>query len=122
MAAYIYSYLIMIIIGFILSLNRQSHRLETRKLICISASIILLVIIGFRHPSMGVDLQYGKPGGYLGSFVAINNMSWSEVLTTKYQNYERGYIILNKLIGVISTKEQSLLIVSCILSIFQLYI
>ena len=40
MAAYIYSYLIIIIIGFILSLNRQSHRLETRKLICISASII----------------------------------------------------------------------------------
>lgn len=120
MAAYIYSYLIIIIIGFILSLNRQSHRLETRKLICISASIILLVIIGFRHPSMGVDLQYGKPGGYLGSFVAINNMSWSEVLTTKYQNYERGYIILNKLIGVISTKEQSLLIASCILSIFPI--
>lgn len=56
MAAYIYSYLIMIIIGFILSLNRQSHRLETRKLICISASIILLVIIGFRHPSM--ELTY----------------------------------------------------------------
>lgn len=120
MATYIYSYLIMIAIGSVLSLNHHSHKLAPRKIICISASIILFLIIGFRHPSMGVDLQYGRSEGYLGSFITIGKMSWLEVLSVKHQNYERGYIILNKLISLFSTNEQSLLIVSCILSIFPI--
>lgn len=75
-------------------------------------SIIWILILGLRHPSMGVDLRFGTTDGYLGGFIYIYHTGWLELLSYGFQNYEIGYIIFNKLLSYVSTNYQILLI-SC---------
>lgn len=72
--------------------------------------LVLFVIVGFRHPSMGVDLVYGGSYGYLGRFSYISELSWRSAWLQQVNNYERGYILFNKLLSLISTDQQCLLI------------
>ena len=54
-------------------------------------------MLALRHQSMGIDLRYTKYFGYLGRFDAIAETSWSDVFDVSIANYEKGYIIFNKL-------------------------
>ena len=85
--------------------------------------IALVLILGLRHPSMGVDNRFGYEYGYIGSFKIISSMSWSTVLSLEsYMNYERGYIIYCKLVGSIWNNVQFFIFVSAFLSLLPIYV
>jgi len=92
---------------------RSGGTLEKRKNRGVAyITALITLVVALRHPSMGADLRYGLPYGYLGSFQSIANLPWLHVLAVSWQNYERGYIIFNKLLGYIST-EYSCLLIGC---------
>ena len=67
----------------------------------------IIIMLGLRAQFMGGDLLKGLQPGYLPSFDEINELSLIQVLQTKsWYNYERGYIIFNKLIGIIYNNRQ----------------
>lgn len=75
-------------------------------------------LLGCRHPSMGHDLGYRTGAGYLTSFEQISRLSWKEVFGLRsFLNYEKGYIVYNKAIGLLSHDVQILLFVTALISI-----
>ena len=98
--------------------NDVKHR---NKTICITGFLLIFFLLALRHRTMGIDLGYSsKTGkqGYLQSFQIISHFSWEKVLNMKaFLNYEKGYIIFNKLLGCISNSQQFLLIVCAFINI-----
>lgn len=85
--------------------------------------LFIFLLFALRHPSMGNDLHYLSDNGYLGSFDILNSYSWKKILQIqKYMNYERGYIILNKVIGSVWKNKQFFIAVIAFLSLFPVYI
>ena len=83
--------------------------------------LLYTALVALRHPSMGIDLHYGESTGYLASFHQIAQFSFRELISLEnWQNYEWGYIILNKLLSYITTNDQILLIVCAVLSIIPI--
>lgn len=95
------------------SLNEKTYK---RRLIRgLFTPVVLLLAL--RHPRMGADLGYGSPFGYLGSFRTIAGIPFFDVIRIKsFLNYERGYIVFNKMISYISEDPQFLLICCAIVS------
>lgn len=92
---------------------RQVKVLAERKAMAYSlaAALALALLLGLRHPTMGVDLGYGRSVGYLASFAQLSAMTWKKVLGLEaFQNYEGGYILLNKLLGSLCPEAQFLLL------------
>lgn len=118
MAIY-YSLYILLILGAVFQKCLFKSKNNTRNY-CVFAFILIAGLLAFRHPSMGVDLQYGSRGGYLGMFEIIGESSWNKVLHSVFKNYERGYIIFCKLISYISRDEQCLIIACALVAIFPL--
>lgn len=88
-----------------------------KKVIAITYFVIFSFLLGCRHPSMGYDLGYGTSAGYLQSFKQISRLSWKEVLNLKsFLNYERGYIIYNKILSILSDNIQILLFGTALIS------
>ncbi len=84
--------------------------------------IFLLLIFALRHPSMGNDLHYQDSFGYLGSFDRLNGLSWTEIFKLNhFMNYEKGYIVLNKVIGAIWNNRQFFIAVMAFLSLYPIY-
>jgi len=72
---------------------------------------LLILMLALRHQSMGVDLGYGGSYGYLGSFLRLSKYSWIDVIELpSFLNYEKGYVLFNKAISIISDDPQWLLI------------
>lgn len=91
---------------------------QRKKRMAAFITIVITLVLGLRHPSMGVDLQYGLPYGYLWSFESIAKYSMTDLLKLKgWMNYEWGYILYNKLLSYVSTEPSWLLFVSAIVSI-----
>ena len=91
---------------------------KAKKWFCGLSFLSLLLLFGLRHPSMGIDLQYGTPHGYLGKFVWIADASWDQIradYATCY--YETGYILFNKFLALFSTDYQVLLFSCAALSL-----
>ena len=88
----------------------KSNLTYKKKIACNVYFSVLVFLFALRHPSMGVDLAYGASYGYLGSFSVISDFSWLEALDLNVKNYERGYILFNKLLSLISDDQQMLLI------------
>lgn len=86
-----------------------------RKFLCFCSFLIIASLLALRHPSMGHDLRYLSTTGYLGNFDFISTIDWKTIFKIKIQNYERGYIIFNKLLSEISTKPQFLLIACAVI-------
>lgn len=90
---------------------------HTKRTLVIAFIILYTVMLGFRHPSMGHDLGYGTDYGYLTSFHQLSKMSWKTVFNLNgYLNYEKGYILYNKLLGMITNDSQVLLFVTALIS------
>ena len=117
MRIYYCLYILVLIIPYVVSrFNYDINVREKKMAIWLSAVVILM--IGLRHQSMGADLGYVSGNGYLSSFRYLSNCSWDEIWKmSSFMNYEKGYILYNKLISFISNDPQCLLIVSAILSI-----
>lgn len=91
---------------------------QKNKRSAIYAATLVALVVALRHPSMGIDLGYGRYYGYLVSFQEISRYSWRKLIAMSgWQNYEWGYIVFNKLVGCISTEYQSLLIACAVASI-----
>ena len=84
----------------------QDDQKRTRFVyICFFVGFFLLLAL--RHPSMGIDLQYGKYDGYLAGFREIHDLSWEQIFSNvPFRNYEKGFVVFCKLIGNIFLNEQ----------------
>jgi len=78
----------------------------SKKMFCFFAFFVLFIMLALRHHSMGVDLGYSTNLGYLGRFDFISQISWSKIFDISVLNYERGYIIFNKIVSVFSDDKQ----------------
>lgn len=80
--------------------------------------VLIALVVGLRHPSMGNDLRYGSSYGYIWSFQRIAKYSFPELLSIDgWLNYGWGYILYNKLLSCFSEDVQWLLFASAIASI-----
>lgn len=86
-----------------------------RKSFVLVSFIALIFLVGMRHPTMGIDLK-----GYLPAFDLLAQRSWRDAFTVGYQNYDRGYIVLNKVAGVVWANRQFLLLVCAMLSLIPI--
>lgn len=126
-----YIYVLFLLFLLLISMNAERNLVRTidyeyavesrNHHIANSGFVFLFLIFALRHQSMGNDLRYLAGNGYLGAFDTISQMSWSTVLgIQKYLNYERGYIILNKVIGSISSNRQFFLAAVSFLSLYPI--
>lgn len=101
------------------ALSRSKQPFQTRTLLLF---FCLFLLFALRHPSMGNDLHYGSGNGYLGSFSLISSFSWKKVfLIEKFMNYEKGYILFNKLVSIFSKNQQFFLAVVAFLGLYPIY-
>lgn len=113
---YLMYFLILVGTPFLMATGHNQH--QKRKRAAIYITLVITLVLALRHPSMGVDLCYGTSEGYLGSFRAIAQRSWSQLISRGgWMNYEWGYIFLNKLLGYVSTDYQWLLMICAVISI-----
>lgn len=86
---------------------------------------MLFGILALRHWSVGNDLGFRLKYnvGYIPSFQAINTHSWSEVLKMEsFLNYEKGYVIFNKLVGSVYNNKQFFLAVCAFIDFISIAI
>lgn len=103
----IYYFLIfnILLLGIVL----QPQRTVTRKMIyCFIISIILIIVSGLRHLSVGNDTW-----NYVNIFYRYNQMSINELFQNHF-GIEFGYVILNKFIGSLSLGHQWLLLFTAV--------
>lgn len=99
----------------------SKDKIRVNKIVCVFSFAFLFLILALRHPSMGHDLRYFSGGGYIEAFEKISKISWREVFSLEYMNYEKGYVILNKLIGTIWPNTNFFLLICAFLSIFPIF-
>ncbi len=74
---------------------------------------ILFLILALRHKSIGVDLS-----GYLRHFDSVRKLSFRQLFNAFEK--ERGYWILNKLIGLVTDNKQIFLTIMAIMTLFPI--
>lgn len=108
------------LLGFVTCFARQRFS-NIQKILGWIGFFLVFAVLALRHQSMGIDLGYnsGDKTGYLDSFDMLSRLPWPQILqTTRYRNYEWGYILLNKLIGSIWRNRQFFLAVCAALSVW----
>ena len=102
-------------------LNRGNRSLnpKNKQTYCVIFAIIWIVLLGLRHPAMGIDLGVSSGYGYIGQFEYIQSLDIKETFTITVQNYEPGYIIFNKLISYISSDPQWLIFCVATISVIS---
>jgi len=122
MQVYYYTYFIIYALDTLLGYVIEDEK-KRKTFFCTIAGAIFVFLLGLRHPSMGWDLGYYlKNTGYLFSFDYLNTCSLGEVLKMdEFLNYERGYIIFNKLVGMIYNDWQFLLFVCAVISLVPIF-
>ena len=84
-----------------------------KKVLSVIYCSFLILILGLRHPTMGVDLR-----GYLSSFHVLSTYSLIDVFSlSSFLHYEKGFVLLNVIVGNICCNEQLFLFVCAFLSI-----
>lgn len=100
----------------------KKDKAPRKKFYVWSCFLIWLTILALRHPSMGSDLHYGKDFGYIGSFHKLAAFSWPSVLRiTQFYNYEKGYILLNKLIATFFENTQFFLFIIALICLAPVF-
>lgn len=118
MKPYYFLYFLIFFLSWLFEHKMMTEEKRRRWFICL-CFIAIYLILALRHESMGIDLGYWyRNSGYLYSFDQLNSCSWYEILTMKsYLNYEKGYIIFNKLVGSIFCNHQFFLTVCAAINI-----
>lgn len=110
-----------LIIGFdiyiYIIMNKVLGKKTLNKIMAVILGLSIIIVIGLRHPSMGTDLGYGGEYGYLSSYENLSELGWLYVLRNPYLNYEIGYRVFNKILGMLGLDIQSFLIVCAVLSV-----
>lgn len=87
---------------------------DHKKAYCVLVFSALILLLGLRHPSMGIDLGYYREYGYLHSYDQLGAYSWKTLLSfNSYLNYEWGYVILNKVIADLSGGNRQVFLLVC---------
>ena len=101
----------------------EGSALKKKRIVSFGCCFLLFVLLASRHPSMGRDLGDGMSEGYIHSFRRIAMMSWGKVFNLQeFLNYEKGYIVLNKILASISTEVQFFLGAVALISLVPIYI
>lgn len=119
MTIYYAAYAVMCFIAAVIHYETDNDK-RRNNVICTVGFFSFFLILALRHWSMGVDLGYYSlsDSGYMHSFDNLNKYSWSEILKMKsFLNYEKGYVIFNKLIGSIWNNRQFFLGVCAFINI-----
>ncbi len=116
MTVYIFVYILMGTIPLLIERSINDD-VKKHKICSIMCGALIILLFALRAPSMGVDLAYGTNAGYLGMFDKISKFTWREAFTQDVLNYERGYIIFNKLVSSIWNNKQFFLAISAFVSI-----
>lgn len=123
MIPYYVTYLLL----FLLNNLAKNFRIDIQKrynFFCIGSLLVVGVLLSLRHQTMGVDLlgsNRKESIGYLGAFDRINQYSWIEALSMEsFLNYEKGYVVFNKIIGSIFNNRQFFLCVCAFVSTFPI--
>lgn len=98
-------------------MNKVLGKKTLNKIMAVILGLSIIIVIGLRHPSMGTDLGYGGEYGYLSSYENLSELGWLYVLRNPYLNYEIGYRVFNKILGMLGLDIQSFLIVCAVLSV-----
>ncbi len=110
---------LILLLAYVIADRSTLDKEKRDRFFCVFFFAGVLSLLSLRHPSMGVDLGYNRWYGYLVSFDNLAAMSWKELLAVEgWQNYERGYILFNRLVGVFSTNRQFFLSVCAGVSLF----
>lgn len=89
-----------------------------RKILSVVFFIAIYLTFALRHPTMGLDLGYGKQYGYLASFRYLSQLPFKKLIEMgNYLNYEIGYMLLNRIIGLITSNQQFFLAFCAFISI-----
>lgn len=106
MAVYYWFYSILIFVAILIYARKKPIEQQHKKF-CVVSFFMLFLLLSCRHPYMGVDLGWGNKSGYLYSFNVLGHYSFREILKLGgYLNYEKGYVIFNKLVSLISNEQQ----------------
>ena len=97
--------------AFFKGIRQRISKDSARKWFCISCGIILSLIVGLRNQTMG-DMP-----GYIYGFELVSAASFRQVLTMGVYNFERGFIIFNKLLSYICADSQILVLGCAMLAI-----
>lgn len=100
----------------------QAGEKRARISFCFFAFLAITTMFALRHQSMGVDLNYLGPYGYLANFDKMSNIQWNEIFHVNIMNYERGYIILSKIVNSICNNRQFFMAICSIFSILPIAI
>lgn len=109
MLIYLTAYFLMAFMAFLLCrISTKSYAIRFAAFF----AVIWALIIGLRHPSMGIDLKFGDADGYLDCFQTITKFTLKEAFTQDIQLYDRGYIVYNYLLGFLGDNYQILLLIT----------
>lgn len=113
---------IYVIMGFLpVLINAFTNKKQKKNSIYIWVSFLcVFFVLALRHQSMGIDLGYKNTSGYLPNFDKISKFTWEEAFTVNVLKYERGYILLNKLISSIWNDRQFFIAVCTFISVFPI--
>ena len=117
MLIYYFGYAILFVFAGVAKSLKSKDESKYNTALFIVSSIVIVLILGLRHQSMGNDLRYQSSNGYLGAFDSIVSNPWSRIWNLKVMNYERGYIIYNKLVGCLGADRQMFLFITAVFSI-----
>ena len=116
-------FLFVLLAVYLISDRATLDKKKRDRFFCIFFFAGVFLLLALRHPSMGIDLGYNRWYGYLVSFEKLSAMSFGEIFSLEgWQNYERGYIIFNKLVGVFSHNRQFFLAVCAAISLIPVCI
>ena len=73
----------LILLGTEVVVRGTSDPERRKRRATIFITMVITLVLGLRHPSMGVDLQYGRPYGYLWSFDSIAAYSVMDLIRLK---------------------------------------
>lgn len=131
MTIYFFLYLLLILYASMcqrVTIKRRnipaSTNIKTKKKGTTSFGIFILIflLLALRHQSMGIDLGYDNVVGYLSYFERIAATDWTEIFNgVRFQHYETGYVILNRIIGTISKDRQMFIAITVLLSLYPIH-
>ena len=124
MLVYYWIYIILFLADSFFGQFYKDNKDKQKKSFTITAFLLIFLLIALRHQSMGIDLGYfSKKIGYLTSFDILNSYSWNEIFELdNWLNYERGYIIFNKIVGTINNNRQFFLGASAFVSLLPIFL
>ncbi|WP_288875355.1 EpsG family protein [uncultured Fusobacterium sp.] len=98
-----YTWLILFVFIIYFFVHIVKNRISRGKIFFLIITLIVILFQGFRDFTVGIDIL-----GYLEGYLSIGHSSISNL---HYQNYEVGYVVLNKLLFILGINKRGFLII-----------